>query len=43
MAGYPLLFAELLGRGWTEADCALLASGNILRVLREAEKTAGTA
>ena len=43
VAGYPLLFAELLGRGWTEADCALLASGNILRVLREAEKTAGTA
>ena len=43
VAGYPLLFAELLGRGWTESDCALLASGNILRVLREAEKTARTA
>jgi membrane dipeptidase len=37
---YPALFAELLRRGWTEADCALLASGNILRVLREAEQTA---
>ena len=37
---YPVLFAELLRRGWTEADCALLASGNILRVLRGAEKTA---
>jgi membrane dipeptidase len=32
---YPALFAELLGRGWSEADCAKLASGNILRVLRE--------
>jgi membrane dipeptidase len=40
VSGYPLLFAELLRRGWTEAECALLASGNIIRVLREAEKTA---
>jgi membrane dipeptidase len=40
VSGYPVLFAELLRRGWTEADCALLASGNIIRVLREAEKTA---
>jgi len=39
---YPALFAELLRRGWTESDCALLASGNILRVLREAEQAAGT-
>ena len=43
VSGYPALFAELLRRGWTDADCALLASGNILRVLREAEKTAGAA
>ena len=42
VSGYPALFAELLRRGWTEADCALLASGNILRVLREAEQAAGT-
>ena len=42
VSGYPALLAELLRRGWTEADCALLASGNILRVLREAEKTART-
>jgi len=41
VSGYPALFAELLRRGWTEADCALLASGNILRVLREAEQVAG--
>ena len=40
VSGYPVLFAELLRRGWTEAECALLASGNIIRVLREAEKTA---
>ena len=34
---YPALFTELLGRGWSEVDCARLASGNILRVMREAE------
>ncbi len=33
---YPALFAELLGRGWSASDCGKLASGNILRVLREA-------
>jgi membrane dipeptidase len=32
---YPALFAELLGRGWSESDCGKLASGNILRVLRD--------
>jgi membrane dipeptidase len=37
---YPALVAELLGRGWSEADCARLARGNILRVLREAEAAA---
>jgi membrane dipeptidase len=40
VSGYPGLFAELLRRGWSEADCALLSSGNIIRVLREAENTA---
>ena len=35
VSGYPALFAELLDRGWSEADCGKLASGNILRVLRE--------
>ncbi len=40
VSGYPALFAELLRRGWTEADCGLLASGNILRVLHDAEKAA---
>ena len=33
---YPALFAELLRRGWSEADCKALAGGNVLRVLREA-------
>ena len=32
---YPALFAELIDRGWSEADCGKLASGNIIRVLRD--------
>jgi microsomal dipeptidase-like Zn-dependent dipeptidase len=43
VSGYPALFAELLDRGWTDKDCAALASGNILRVLRDAEAVAGPA
>ena len=42
VSGYPALFAELLARGWTETDCAALAGGNLLRVLRDAEKDAAT-
>jgi membrane dipeptidase len=34
---YPALFAELSRRGWTEQDLRMLASGNILRVMRAAE------
>jgi membrane dipeptidase len=34
---YPALFAELLDRGWSEDDCARLAGGNVLRVMRDAE------
>jgi membrane dipeptidase len=37
---YPALFAELLDRGWTEDECAALAGGNIIRVLRDAENLA---
>jgi membrane dipeptidase len=37
---YPVLFAELLDRGWSHADLGKLASGNILRVMREAEEVA---
>lgn len=40
VSGYPALFAELLRRGWSEADCGMLASGNIIRVLNDAEGTA---
>jgi membrane dipeptidase len=37
---YPTLFAELIRRGWTDADLARLAGGNLLRALRGAEATA---
>ena len=40
VSAYPALFAELLGRGWTEPDCAALAGGNLLRALRDAESFA---
>jgi membrane dipeptidase len=42
VSAYPALFAELLARGWTEADCAALAGGNLLRALRAAESFAAT-
>jgi membrane dipeptidase len=35
VSGYPALFAELAGRGWSEGDFGKLASGNILRVLAD--------
>jgi membrane dipeptidase len=35
--GYPLLLAELAGRGWSAADLAALAGANVLRVLRETD------
>ncbi|MEU6442219.1 dipeptidase [Streptomyces sp. NPDC047046] len=37
VAGYPNLVAELLTRGWSEADLAKLTWSNAVRVLREAE------
>ena len=37
---YPRLFAELIRRGWSDANLAKLAGGNILRALRGAEATA---
>ena len=37
---YPLLFAELIKRGWGDKDLAALAGGNVLRALRGAEATA---
>lgn len=38
--GYPLVFAELARRGWTDADLAKLSSGNILRVMERVEAVA---
>jgi len=35
---YPVLFAELIGRGWSDDDLGKLSRGNILRVMREAER-----
>jgi membrane dipeptidase len=40
VSGYPNLIAELLGRGWSEADLSKLTWGNAVRVLREAEGVA---
>jgi membrane dipeptidase len=37
---FPDLFAALLDRGWTEADCGRLAGGNVLRVMRDTETVA---
>lgn len=37
VAGYPVLFAELIRRGWSDEDLLKLAGGNVLRVLRGAE------
>ena len=38
--GYPLLFAELIRRGWNDSNLAKLAGGNVLRVMRRAEAVA---
>ncbi|MFG6298659.1 MULTISPECIES: dipeptidase [Streptomyces] len=40
---YPRLIAELLRRGWDEADVAMLTWGNVQRVLRGAAFTARAA
>jgi membrane dipeptidase len=42
VAGYPLLFAELIRRGWSDKNLARLAGGNILRVMRRAEAVAAS-
>ena len=39
---YPTLFAELIRRGWSDADLARLAGGNLLRALRGAEAVAAS-
>jgi len=39
---YPLVFAELIKRGWSDQDLAKLAGGNVLRALRQAEAVAAS-
>ncbi len=39
---YPLVFAELIRRGWSDDDLAKLAGGNVLRALRRAEAVAAS-
>jgi membrane dipeptidase len=42
VATYPALLAEMLRRGWSDADVAKLAGGNVLRVMAQAEKVAAS-
>ncbi len=37
---FPALFAELVQRGWSDADLGKLAGGNVIRAFRGAEKAA---
>jgi membrane dipeptidase len=37
---YPALLAELMRRGWSDANIAKLAGGNVLRVMEAAEREA---
>ena len=39
---YPSLFAELIRRGWSDANLSKLAGGNLLRALRRAEAVAAS-
>ena len=34
---YPALLEELIGRGWTDAEVAKVAGGNVLRVMAAVE------
>lgn len=40
--GYPALMAELARRGWSNANLAKLSGGNLLRVLRAAQRVAAS-
>jgi membrane dipeptidase len=37
VSGYPSLIAELIARGWSDADLAALTRANLIRVLSDAE------
>lgn len=39
---YPLVFSELIRRGWSDENLAKLAGGNVLRALRQAERVAAS-
>jgi membrane dipeptidase len=41
VSGYPLLFDELRGRGWSTAELAQLGHANILRAMRGMEDASG--
>jgi membrane dipeptidase len=40
VSAYPLLFAELIRRGWSDANLSKLAGANVLRAMRQNEATA---
>jgi membrane dipeptidase len=40
VSGYPLLFEELRGRGYTEAELDLIGSGNVRRAMGDMEQVA---
>ena len=40
VAGYPLLFVELLKRGYSRVDIGKIAGLNMLRVMKQCEKAA---
>lgn len=42
VADYPALLAEMLRRGWSDANVAKLAGGNVLRVMERAETVAAS-
>ena len=42
VSGYPLLFAELIRRGWSDENLSKLAGANVLRVMRQAEAVAAS-
>lgn len=39
---YPVIFAELIRRGWSDQNLAKLAGGNVLRALRRAEEVSAS-
>jgi membrane dipeptidase len=42
VSAYPALLAEMMRRGWSDADVAKLAGGNVLRVMERAEAVAAS-